>query len=70
MDRMPKRPAVKGFSSTFSLPTMIRPLKSEARASTVGATRRQGPHHSAQKSTKTGVEAWITDASKFPSVST
>lgn len=26
MDRMLKRPAVKGLSSTFSLPTVIRPL--------------------------------------------
>ena len=26
MDRMPKRPAVKGLSSTFNLPTVIRPL--------------------------------------------
>lgn len=26
MDRMPKRPAVKGLSSTFSLPTVSRSL--------------------------------------------
>src|SRR4051812_39122957 len=34
----------------------------------VGASIRQGPHHSAQKSTSTGPVCWITSCSKFESV--
>src|SRR5262249_42722413 len=45
--------AVFGFSSTFSLPMVTRPAYSVASASMVGASRLQGPHHSAQKSTNT-----------------
>src|SRR5690606_28342400 len=33
-----------------------------------GASARQGPHHSAQKSTRTGVEAFRTSVSKLASV--
>src|SRR5688572_5573535 len=47
------RSGIVGFSSTFSLATVARPSNSVASASTVGASRRQGPHHSAQKSTST-----------------
>src|SRR5262249_46520156 len=36
--------------------------------SIVGPRRLQGPHHSAQKSTSTGVPACSTDESKLPSV--
>src|SRR3954447_23870470 len=35
----------------------------------VGPSRLQGPHHSAQKSTRTGCAALMTDWSKFVSVS-
>src|SRR5688572_17067562 len=42
-----------GFSSTFILPMVARPAYSVASCSTIGAMRRQGPHHSAQKSTST-----------------
>src|SRR5262249_35025298 len=45
--------AVFGLSSTFSLPMVTRPAYSLASASMVGASRLQGPHHSAQKSTST-----------------
>jgi hypothetical protein len=37
-------------------------------ASTAGAMMRQGPHHSAQKSTSTGFVDFKTSASKFSSV--
>src|SRR5215472_2558304 len=57
-----------GFSSTLSLPTVTLPAYSAASASTVGAMRLQGPHHSAQKSTSTGAPAFSTSCSKFPSV--
>ena len=53
MPRIMKRPGTFGFSSTFSLATVARPSNSPASASTVGARRRHGPHHSAQKSTST-----------------
>src|SRR4029453_17599639 len=53
MPRTAYRPGTFGFSSTFSLATVARPSNSDASASTVGARRRQGPHHSAQKSTST-----------------
>src|SRR3954471_10966327 len=57
-----------GFSSTFSLPTVTLPAYSDASASTVGPSRLQGPHHSAQKSTSTGAPDFSTLSSKFPSV--
>src|SRR6266545_1620086 len=53
MPRIMKRPGTFGFSSTLSLATVARPSYSPASASTVGARRRHGPHHSAQKSTRT-----------------
>jgi hypothetical protein len=65
---MLNRPAVPGLSSTFSLPTTTRPSKSVASSSTVGARRRHGPHHSAQKSTSTGLSELMTDWSKLLSV--
>ena len=37
-------------------------------SSKIGATARQGPHHSAQKSTKTGIELFYTTSSKFAAV--
>src|SRR4026208_719529 len=46
-----KRPGTFGFSSTFIFATVALPSYSTAIASTAGARRRQGPHHSAQKST-------------------
>src|SRR4030095_12379636 len=47
------RSRIVGFSSPFNFATVARPSNSVASASTVGASRRHGPHHSAQKSTST-----------------
>src|SRR5579885_689253 len=60
--------AVLGFSSVFSLTTLIFPAKSLDRSSTTGATALQGPHHGAQKSTSTGMSALRTTCSKVASV--
>src|SRR5262249_27053005 len=57
-----------GFSSTLSLPTVTLPAYSVASASTVGPSRLQGPHHSAQKSTRTGAPDFSTVSSKLLSV--
>src|SRR5262245_29655173 len=57
-----------GLSSTLSLPTVTLPAYSVASAPTVGARRLQGPHHSAQKSTRTGAPDCSTSASKLLSV--
>src|SRR5215831_3035998 len=68
MPRIWNLKAVLGLSSTLSLPIVTFPPYSAARASIVGARRLQGPHQSAQKSTRTGVPDWRTEVSKFPSV--
>src|SRR3954464_10305542 len=57
-----------GFSSMFILPTVILPAYSLASAPTGGPSRLHGPHHSAQKSTRTGGADFSTLVSKFPSV--
>src|SRR5580698_8130939 len=59
---------VAPFSSTFSLPTFTRPAYASAIASTVGVIMRQGPHHSAQKSTRTGASEFRTSLSQVASV--
>jgi hypothetical protein len=53
IDRMPYRAASPGFSSTLTLARVTVPFEVRARSSRIGATARQGPHHSAQKSTIT-----------------
>ena len=63
----PKCIGVCWFSSTFSLTILILPLCSTAICSSAGATMRHGPHHSAQKSTSTGVSPLIS-VSKTASV--
>src|SRR2546423_7433653 len=55
------------FSSVLSL-TTFRSSRSPAISSRTGATTRQGPHHGAQKSTRTGVSASMTSATKLVSV--
>src|SRR5206468_7393834 len=60
--------AVSGFSSTFSLTISILPWCSLAISSSTGATRRHGPHHAAQKSTRTGLSACSTSFSNVASV--
>src|SRR5262245_37109642 len=66
MPRIMKRPGTLGFSSTFIFATVARPSYSDARASTAGARRRHGPHHSAQKSTS--VTPFLISSSKLLSV--
>mgnify|MGYP000682735119 CR=1 FL=1 len=56
------------FSSTLILAIVTLPAYSPASASNEGAIILQGPHHSAQKSSKTGVEDLITSASKLASL--
>src|SRR3990167_1294826 len=55
-------------SSTLTFATLSLPFKSFAISSTIGLIIRHGPHHSAQKSTKTGKLDLSTSASKFLSV--
>src|SRR6202012_1659769 len=65
---MPNFIDMPGLLSTFTLPTTALPLYSLAISSTTGPTIRHGPHHSAQKSTKTGLSDLRTNSSKFASV--
>src|SRR5579863_10025959 len=60
--------AVLPLESTSSLPTFTLPAYSLATTSIVGAICRQGPHHSAQKSTKTGTSDRNTSWSNVESV--
>src|SRR5690242_15838066 len=56
------------FASTSIFPTFTRPVNSSAIASTVGASARQGAHHAAQKSIRTGTGDFRTSVSKLESV--
>src|SRR5262249_49010511 len=67
IDMMPYLAAVCGFSSTFSLTILTLPLSEPAISSSAGAIMRQGPHHSAQKSTTTGSALLSTSVSKVES---
>src|SRR6266699_2118118 len=55
------------FSSTLTLAILIAPAFSRAISSSSGAIILQGPHHSAQKSTITGLLLWVTSRSKLDS---
>src|SRR6266511_3258916 len=55
------------FSSTLSVTRRSLPVCSVAICSSTGATMRHGPHHSAQKSTSTGVSPLVS-CSKLASV--
>src|ERR1700741_2728646 len=67
IDMMPYLAAVFGFSSTLSL-TILTLLPSwPAISSSAGAIIRQGPHHSAQKSTTTGSADFHTSDLKLAS---
>src|SRR5665213_484876 len=67
IDITPYFEAVFGLSSTFSLTILtLSPIAPEI-SSRAGAIMRQGPHHSAQKSTTTGPVALSTSASKSAS---
>src|SRR5438552_16325797 len=63
IDWMPYFAAVCGFSSTLSLTTFTLPSREPAISSSAGAIWRHGPHHSAQKSTTTGLLAFNTSFS-------
>ena len=68
IDRMPSCEAICGFSSTFTLAIFTLPAISFEISSRAGPIMRQGPHHSAQKSTTTGSEDLSTSCSKLESV--
>src|SRR5919204_5136097 len=60
--------ATLGFSSTFSFAIVSLPWCSAAISSSTGEIILHGPHHSAQKSTSTGVLDWSTSVSNVASV--
>src|SRR6478752_2105657 len=59
---------MSGFSSMLSLVTVTLSPSSLAISSSAGAIIRHGPHHSAQKSTRTGPSAPSTSVAKLWSV--
>src|SRR5215813_14006426 len=67
IDMMPYFCAVFGLSSTLSLTILTLPPSEPAISSSAGAIMRQGPHHSAQKSTTTGPAAFNTSDSNVVS---
>src|SRR5664279_5775751 len=67
MDMMPYLAAVLGFSSTLSLTILTLSPSAPEISSSAGAIMRQGPHHSAQKSTTTGSADFNTSVSKLAS---
>src|ERR1700722_2949382 len=68
MLRMPYLLGVIGFSSRFILAIVSCPCISVASSSSMGPIILHGPHHSAQKSTRTGLDAFKTSVSKLVSV--
>src|ERR1700761_376045 len=64
MPRTPYLVGTCGFSSMFNLAMVIFSASSVESSSSAGAIMRQGPHHSAQKSTSTGFLASRTSAWK------
>lgn len=67
IERMPYCAASSGCSSTLILPTLMSG-RSSAICSTSGTTILHGPHHGAQKSSKTGTLDCFTSVSKFARV--
>src|SRR5262245_26165457 len=67
IDITPYFDAVFGLSSTLSFTILTLSPMEPAISSSAGAIMRQGPHHSAQKSTTTGPFALSTSASKSAS---
>src|SRR5438128_7936700 len=55
------------FSATFTFATVTATAFSRATSSNSGAIILQGPHHSAQKSTITGLSLCVTSRSKLDS---
>ena len=60
--------ATSGFSSMLSFTTRSSSVFSRAISSTMGETMWQGTHHSAQKSTSTGLSDCRTVLLESPSV--
>ena|SRR5690554_4345434 len=60
--------AICGLLSTSSFAIFARPANSDASSSIMGAIIRHGPHHAAQKSTRTGSSALMTSFTKLLSV--
>src|SRR5215208_1345508 len=69
MLEMPKDAASSCSASTFTLATFTAPSYSSAIRSMTGATNRHGPHHAAQKSTRTGTSERATSLSNVAAVS-
>ncbi len=67
---MPYLVAMPGLSSVLSLRHRTWPTYSEASSSIRGAIMRQGPHHGAQKSTRTGISLFKTSVSQVASFTT
>src|SRR5664279_6404122 len=65
--RMPYLPGVDGLASMSSFAIVILPSYCLAISSRTGANILQGPHHSAQKSTRTGLPDCRTSLSKVAS---
>src|SRR5437870_13769199 len=65
---MPYSTASACWSSVFTLPIFTRPSYSSANSSNIGISARQGLHHWAQKSTRTGVADCSTSVEKFSCV--
>ena len=57
-----------GFSSVLSFTISTWPAYFSASSSSTGAIFLHGPHHSAQKSTRTGLSAWSTSDANVASV--
>src|ERR1700694_5275542 len=68
IDMMPYFCAVFGLSSTLSFTILTLAPSVPAISSSAGPIMRQGPHHSAQKSTTTGPVALSTSISKSTSL--
>src|SRR3546814_17925934 len=68
MPRTPYFCGIFGLSSMLILAMVTRPSISAAISSSAGAIILQGPHHSAQKSTRTGPAAFKTSCSTVPSL--
>src|SRR6476661_8287551 len=67
IDMMPYFDATPGFSSTLSFTILTLSPMAPAISSSAGAIILHGPHHSAQKSTTTGLVDLSTSVSKFAS---
>src|SRR5665213_3678139 len=68
MEVIPYLAEISGLASTSTLMTSTLSAWSTEISSRMGPTFRQGPHHSAQKSTMTGLSEFRTTSAKVASV--